>query len=125
MADFNPSEPFFLDKDGVETHIGDTVEYEVMNNTHGPCLKSGIVARITYADDCVLVKLARRTQNIDASVLTRIDDTSLEGKLKAFVVKCKGLAKQDAIEEMAAWIRENVNVDPDEEVEPDPEPDNG
>lgn len=111
MADFNPSEPFFLDRNGVETRIGDTVEYEVVNNAHGPCLKSGIVARIIYGDDCILVKLTRRAQNIAASDLTRIDDTSLEGKLKALVVKCRGLAKQDAIDETAEWIRENVNVD--------------
>lgn len=117
MDNFDPANPFFLDVDGTATYIGDAVTYDLNNNSNELRRKSGIVSQITFrkenSDIVAMVKLTGRSQNMQATKLKRIDVTTVEGVLKGLVSRSNGIIFDDDINEVAAWISENVNVNQD------------
>lgn len=117
MDNFDPANPFFLDVDGTATYIGDAVTYDLNNNSNEPRRKSGIVSQITFRKEdsavIAMVKLTGRSQSMQATKLKRIDVTTVEGVLKGLVSRSNGIIFDNDINEVAAWISENVNVNQD------------
>ena len=110
MADAT-GEIYFDDSNGTKTYLGDMVTF-VAGYKEGGTIRAGRVMEVTYraiTDDAV-VKVSGRSQSIPADKLTRIDDTTLEGRLCMLVASCNGRIDADRIAEHMAWILANVNV---------------
>ena len=102
---------YFEDSNSTKTYLGDMVTYTA-GYKEGGATKAGVVKEITYRDtqDEPMVKVSGRSQNLPASKLTRIDDTTLEGQLCMLVADCNGRIDFEVITERMAWIVANVNA---------------
>ena len=111
MSDiFSPSAPWFRDSKGTQTYIGDMVIYDV-GTKNGDKVMTAKVEQITYkCDSTPMVKVSGRSQNLHAPRLTRIDDSTLDGKLRMMVAMSGGQVDEDNIAALVRWIKDNVNV---------------
>ena len=96
-------EPFFLDSEGNETHIGDLVSWSLGEQT-----RFGCVLEITYktVDNALVckVKVKGRQQAIGSELLTLVDTDTLEGKLRCLVAACDGRVNDSLVSATAAEI---------------------
>lgn len=111
MSDaFSPSAPWFRDSRGTQTYMGDMVTYDI-GTKNGDKTMTARVERITFKPDAVpVVKVSGRSQSLLAPRLTRIDDSTLEGKLMMLVAMSGGQIDEDSIAALVKWIKENVNA---------------
>lgn len=116
--------PYFIDSDGNEAHIGDFVSWTETKGNCGRKLRSGRVLDISYrtsANGCdgssvsCLVRVSGKSQNMQANTLTKLTGDTLIGKLESLVASCEGRMDEDAIAATAAEIEEMFAPEDDPE----------
>ena len=105
MAEYDPT---FIDGDGNEVHIGDTVSWLTDSGANTVKTKSAPVEGINYkltADGVkAWAKLRNRTQVMAVEKLTLIDGSTLDGVLHRMVADANGYLDESAYEAAATEI---------------------
>ena len=82
-------QPFFLDSEGNEVHIGDLVSWVTSERTRFGSVLEVIYKTVDSTITC-RVKVKGRQQFICPECLTLVNKETLEGKLRYLVVACDG-----------------------------------
>lgn len=101
-------DPYFIDTNGDEVHIGECVTWTESNGSANK-LKAGRVLDMNFRTDgsggikC-MVRVSRKSQNMRSELFTRVEDDTVAGLLTRLVAACGGCMNVTAIDETARLI---------------------
>lgn len=106
MAEYDPT---FIDNDGNEVHIGDTVSWLTDSGSNTVKTKSAPVEGVNYkltadGDIKAMAKLRNRTQVMAVEKLTLIDGSTLKGILRRLVADANGYLDESTYEHYESAI---------------------